>query len=475
MNPKIRKFVSLVMSVIYIGAIYILFITVEWGCEHYIPFKPENLDSVISNTRIVLLWFGMTLFLIRLVEFISSLFNSVRSTASIKLLQDISIILVWFFSVLFLLVIVYNQSISSLVAASSVTIAIIGFSIRTILLDLVSGVAMGLEKPFSIGDWIAYGNETGQVIQTNWRVTRIVTRDGVEVIIPNSMLALESFMNYNQPQRHFRVTVDIALDHMVDREKVENLLLSAANKVETVRKAPKKADVKIKEITMEGIIWSVRFWIDSYEQKDYIVYDVESNVLKNMKYASIPMLGPKRNIHIQRVKEENRKEQLIVLLQRIQLFRMLPFEDLIYLAEEMIEKRYEKEQIVTNQGDAGDSVFVVAEGLLSVELEQSNPNLEVALLSAGDFFGEMSLLLGEPRSATIRTKKSTLCYELKRELFTHLAEKNPDLIQELSILLAERKVHNKKMIDNVEQNGIAEAQRVEEKQIFLKIRSLFMA
>lgn len=460
----------LLMTLLVLGLIE----AADWTSHTFFDVKAGRFDILINNAIILAVWGGTTLFFIRFSIFLGGLFNTDEVSYASKLIADIYAIMIWFFSILGLFVIVYDESIAGLITASSVTIAIIGFAIRTIVLDFISGIAMGLEKPFHIGDWIEYENTIGAIEQINWRVTRIVTRDGIQVIIPNSHLASIPFHNYNMPRKHFRVAIELIVDYNIDVKRVEHLLLTAANKVEALANAPKKPDTKIREFMPDGVHWQLRFWIDDYAKKDNLTYEVQTNILNNLKFSGITMLGEKQTVFLRKNPvERDRENSVKALLKNINLFTSLPDEDIDTLAKNLQVLTFVAGETVIRQGDRGDSMYVVAEGLLAVSIEDSGETIEVAKIAPGDFFGEMSLLLNEPRSASIVAASEAVIYELHREPLAEIFTHNPTCLDHLSEVLTARRLHNANIVTQHVLRHEQDTKNQAENSILLKLKSLF--
>jgi CRP-like cAMP-binding protein len=98
--------------------------------------------------------------------------------------------------------------------------------------------------------------------------------------------------------------------------------------------------------------------------------------------------------------------------------------------------------LVIGQGDEGDTLYVIAEGALDVLVrpKPSDDPMRVASLSPGDFFGEMSLLTGEPRRADVHTATPVLIYELARETVAQLIDRRPVIADRLARAVSERKI-----------------------------------
>src|SRR5690606_18256769 len=101
-------------------------------------------------------------------------------------------------------------------------------------------VALGLEAPFRIGDWIEIdGTIRGKVIEIGWRTTRLLTRNDTYMILPNSQISRQRMTNFSAPKRHYRATLEIVLGHDISVSQGKELLATAAASTKSVMKSPK--------------------------------------------------------------------------------------------------------------------------------------------------------------------------------------------------------------------------------------------
>lgn len=128
------------------------------------------------------------------------------------------------------------------------------------------------------------------------------------------------------------------------------------------------------------------------------------------------------------------------ILAQVRLFSHLPDEDLAQLAGKLLRRRFERDQIIFHKNDPGSTLYIIISGKVKIVLPSPDgENVLVALLSTGDFFGELSLFDGEPRSATAIAADSTEILTLdQKDLFTYLAEHSQaavEILGELSLRL----------------------------------------
>ncbi|WP_162129865.1 mechanosensitive ion channel family protein [Nitratireductor aquibiodomus] len=162
------------------------------------------------------------------------------------------------------IMLVIGQSWSGAIAGSGLIIAVIGFALRGTLADVFAGIAVGIEAPYRIGDWVSINDQTrGRVIEIGWRTTRLFTRDDTYVILPNSQIAQQKLTNYSAPNRKYRAQVEVVLSHDLSVTDARALLTEAAARSPVIVSVP-KPDVRVASYDLDGIRYHVRFWVPSF-------------------------------------------------------------------------------------------------------------------------------------------------------------------------------------------------------------------
>lgn len=183
-----------------------------------------------------------------------------------KLLQELVSVALFIAAAIATIILVFGQSMSGALAGSGLVLAVLGFAIRNALADVLSGIALGLEAPYRIGDWVEIDNAIrGRIVEIGWRTTRLFTRDDTYTILPNSQIARQRLTNYSAPRRHYRTNVRILLNHDVPVRQAKSILAEAAATPSIILTTP-APDVKVVSYDAEGILYAVRFWVPSFAE-----------------------------------------------------------------------------------------------------------------------------------------------------------------------------------------------------------------
>lgn len=183
-------------------------------------------------------------------------------------------------------------------ASSGLIIAVLGFSIRHVVADTLAGVALGIEGPFRIGDWVRIDDRIiGKVIEIGWRTTRLLTPDSTYLILPNSQISKQRIINYSAPQRQFRTSISITLDHSVPVATARTVLLSAMKKSQLINQDP-APDVRIASYNENGIQYTMRYWLPGFIAK----IDARDEILGHTDETlrNIGIAGYRRHITVMR-------------------------------------------------------------------------------------------------------------------------------------------------------------------------------
>ncbi|WP_415183271.1 mechanosensitive ion channel family protein [Phaeovulum sp.] len=181
-------------------------------------------------------------------------------------------------------------------AGSGLILAMLGFAIRNVVADTLSGVALGIEGPFRIGDWIEIdGIARGRVIEIGWRTTRVLTRDATYAILPNSQIARQRITNYSAPKPQYRAQISITLDHAMPISAARKVMLTALQEAKLILQDP-APDVRVLAYEEQGITYAVRYWLSRFERDADCRDEVYSLIDDALRREG--MIAPRRRIEL---------------------------------------------------------------------------------------------------------------------------------------------------------------------------------
>ena len=163
------------------------------------------------------------------------------------------------------------------VATSAVGAVVLGFALQDTLGNAFAGLAIQSEKPFNIGHWITVGEHEGRVAEVTWRATKLRTKTGNFVIVPNSEIGKAAIINYSEPAAPMRLFVDVGVTYDAPPNHVKSVILDALGHCALVLTAP-APDVLVHDFASSSITYRVRFWIEDFERDSVASDQVRSAI-----------------------------------------------------------------------------------------------------------------------------------------------------------------------------------------------------
>jgi branched-chain amino acid transport system substrate-binding protein len=367
---------------------------------------------------------------------------------------------------------VFDQKLTSLLATSGVLAMIIGLAIQVNISNIFSGIVINIEQPFRIGDWIKIDHKfKGKVIDITWRTTRILTPQGNILSFPNGYTSESPINNYCFPDQYIWVKIVVHVSPEYPPEKIEKICIDALLSIDGLVK--EKTPIVRFELSDWSADYVVLFCIDDYEDKFKYKSMAFRRIWTHLNRIGIEPAIKKQEIHVFKGAKNRGEAALspIAILQEIDIFNSFPEEIKRDLSLKMHQKTYQSEEAIIKQGDPGDSLFIVVEGSVSVRIKINNKNVEVDRMGANAFFGEMALLTGEPRTASIVAISDCILYEITKNDISPLFSHYPEIIDILSKELTRRTLNRQKKKDKYnEENTDKDALN---KSFFSKISNFF--
>lgn len=373
-----------------------------------------------------------------------------------RLIVQITTFVIYLLAAICIVGFVFGQSVTGFFATSGVVGVILGFALRSLILDVFSGVAMNIDQPFQMGDWVEVRLRglpafTGRVLELHWRTARLIDPFGNLIVIPNSQLAGAVVQNFTKPTVASMFDVLVWLDFDVPEARAVQILrgavLSATEKPGMLKTPPPA--VRVQTIEDYRVQYRVFFHIDRSQIGPLVARDnVNRAILDQLHRGGLAPAVPKRDIFQssmpERMLDSQRLADRKTLLARVELFAGMEDEDITLLAEGAVVRRFGEGETVIAQGEEGDSMFIVIEGLLQVLVTRPGEDkpVPVAQVFAGSFFGEMSLLTGAPRSVTVRALTDASCFEVQKDVMTGIFERRPEIATRIGRRVARRQTQN---------------------------------
>jgi small-conductance mechanosensitive channel/CRP-like cAMP-binding protein len=320
---------------------------------------------------------------------------------------------------------------------SAVGAVVIGFALQDTLGNTFAGLAIQVEKPFRVDQWVKIGALEGRVAAITWRATRLVTKNGDAVIVPNNVVSKEAIVNYSEPSARTRLFVDVGASYLAPPDQVRAVVREALRDAALVLADP-APEIVVADFGASAITYRIKFWIADWGVDDPARDQVRTCVYYAFRRHGIEIPYPIQ-VHYQAPavsaslsSDAERRE----FIDAADLFRPLAPADRAHLGGVARERLFGAGQTIVRQDDSGDSMFVVGRGRVRVTIDPGRA--EVATIPAGGYFGEMSLLTGQPRTASVTAIDECLLLEIGATDFRQIALAQPGVLEQLMIAVAQR-------------------------------------
>ena len=361
--------------------------------------------------------------------------------ATPSILIGVSSFLVYFATAYIIAAVVFDIPVTGALVSSGIVLGVIGLSLQGTISDVFSGIFISLERPFRIGDWIVTEDDRlGKVIEIDWRATRLLSFNNTVFVVPNSKMANSTIENRAEPDSLYGHYFYVSMAPEAPIGLVRRVLLEAVLSSPYVQSDP-PPNVNLAKANQRPYQYLVYVYFENYETSWRGNADIQPRIHDYLKRAGLSVAGESHDLRYRRMQELPSEEPPIQqLLAEIHLFQSLSTEELNLLSQGVRTSRYRPGDYVIREGEAGDSLLVITTGLVNVT--RSNPKgkqVSVSRLGMGQCVGEMSLLTGRPRSATVQAVTESEVVEIPKDRMNALFEKRADLIDELARTMSERR------------------------------------
>ena len=340
---------------------------------------------------------------------------------------------------------------SSIVTTSAILTAVIAFAMQDTLGNVLAGVAVQLDNSVRIGDWIRVDTVSGRVRDIRWRSTLIETRNWETVVIPNSMLMkarVEILGQRDGAPLQWRRVLDFMVDPGVPPARVIAIVeddmreLSIAN----VARTPAPSCV-LKGFEEGNLRYQLRYFLTEINEDDLTDSMVRVHLFASLQRAGIRVAEPQRTVHAvardEAHAESVRRRELTRRLQALASvppFAKLPAETKADIAERLQYAPFARGDIMTKQGNTAHWLYILAYGEAEVLYEPPGgaPSV-IGTVRAGEFFGEMALITGDARTATVVAKTDVECYRLDRASFQEFLLGRAEISEDITRVMGGRR------------------------------------
>jgi small-conductance mechanosensitive channel len=484
MQSEIRK--QIVIFLAFAGIVVFLLLVfpfVEKPLVDYVESFFNSTDKHMGTTAAsllgvflkiikIILWMILVIVVVRILSNIIT--NTIlRNTGSYEittLLRNVFSIVIYVIAFTMLVKSQFDTDLTTFFAGSTIIAVVLGLALQDTLGNLFAGISMQADQPFQIGDVINIPNKGSGVVENlSWRGVKIRTFQNKIIVISNSILGKEAIEVAPKENLNARITFFNTL-YSVSPTKTIHLIRDVVRQVENVSSKIRPV-VRIKNLGENGLDWEVKYWLEDYTKYN----DTDALVRQRIWYAfqreGIHFAFPTRTIyHESQSLEPDFAESVNEIFERlceVPLFAPLTDDETQKLAESCEAKIFSPNEPIVRKGQEGNSMFVVHRGSVNIQVKENGFAKTVATLQEGEVFGEMGLFTGEPRTANVVAAEETEVLEIKHTAVKPLFETNPNLVEELSQIIAERSI----LLSNAKET--ATVTETEKEGVFSSIKKYF--
>lgn len=430
-EPALKRKLRLPVNLLLV---YLVLIALLVGVQRYVPVVrgPLHLAALFVLALAIILAVSFGLFDLFLGRY--------RKVHLPAIVRDIAVLVVYALTIIIVLS-RHGVNLTSIVTTSAVLTAVIGFALQDLLSNIISGIALQLEQPFKTDDWVMFDEQEGRVLEINWRSTKIQTLHNDIVVIPNNVITRAPLINLSSPTPIHRRKLKIGLRYETPPNEAKASILKAVRSVAGVLEEPEPY-VLLRGYDDCSIGYRIHFFIEDIPRKDRIEDEVYTRIWYQLKRDGHSIPFPIRDVNLREVatEEEHQREreraELDRFLRNIPLLQPLSSDERNRLAPLIRRERFGAGETIIHVGEPGDCLYIMASGQVDVFTQE---DLCVGTLTEGSYFGEMSLMTGETRSATVVATVDCELYIVDKAAFEAVLVNNEALVDTIVAQLQQRR------------------------------------
>jgi hypothetical protein len=310
----------------------------------------------------------------------------------------------------------------------------LGLALQKTLGDLFSGIALSLEAPFRLGDWIELGDGTlGEVVDLSWRATHLRGWDNATHIIPNARMAGEPIKNFHGENHPYAPWYFVKIPAEVDPRFATALLLDAAMRCENVLKIPNPL-VRLADATSVPYSYMVWVHLRNYPAMFRAREELYRKIHRGLQQAGIDVAPQVHELCTRRAKVTSGELPTIALaLKAIDFADALSDGELMQIAARSEYRYHDTGHVLLAEGAVSDAFYVIAGGLVDTAVRLPNgPRKSVETLGPGKHFGIDAMLTPEPSFLEYVAKTDVTLIHIDFDCVRQIVDARPELAERLA-------------------------------------------
>ncbi|MFM7315657.1 MAG: mechanosensitive ion channel domain-containing protein, partial [bacterium] len=351
-----------------------------------------------------------------------------------RLLVDIVRLFLVLIGVAIVLALVWGVDLGQVAAALGIGSIVIGLAIAEPLGNVFAGLMLLIERPIAVGDWIKIGDDTGQVIEINWRAVHLRTFVRNLIVVPNSTLAKESFANYSRPTRLHSENITLGFSYDDPPNKVRLILLDLLESTPGILSDPPPA-VRVANYADFAVEYKVVFFVADFSKLGPIRDSFMTRVWYAAKREGITIPFPTATEIGYEPKdiEEKARPPIESTIDSLSIFRSLSDEQLSSLKSQTTWRDFARGEVIVSSGSRLTGLYVLASGRVTVsQKDESGNDSDWFEVNPGDIFGESIANGGLTSEYTATANQDTQCLVIDPDFFRKLLFNSPRFSREIA-------------------------------------------
>lgn len=405
-----------------------------------------SVSLAVNVLRIVkiFLWLALVIAIVRFVSYL--IISTIRGSAQTEIASLVKTVLSIIIYIVAFFIIFQSQypnvQLAPLFTGSTIIGIVVGLALQDTLGNLFAGIALQADQPFQVGDVVTVANrQSGVVESVTWRGVKIRTFQNKLLVMSNAVMGKETIEVAPRDNLNARVVFFSTL-YVTSPARVIQLVREAVRQIENVSNKMRPV-VRIRNLGENGIEWEIKYWMDDYTKYNDTDALIRQRVWYLFAREKIDFAYPTHTVYMGSKPAEITHVEFIDTaseqLHNVPIFAPLSDEELEKLAEASTIRIFAPGEPIVHKGREGNSMFVIIRGAVKVQIPESTYQKTINHLKANDFFGEMSLLTGQPRTATVIAEEETEVLQIKKFALKPLFENNPELMRAICEIVEERR------------------------------------
>ncbi len=345
-----------------------------------------------------------------------------------RIISDLLAGVIYLVTFLAIINFVFAVPIGGLLATSGVIAIVLGLALQSSLADVFSGIAVGIERPYTAGDflWIEGGIE-GRVVQVNWRSTHIATVDADVAVIPNSVMAKARLVNHSRPTTVRRRSIIVRLDARERPDRCMGVLTAAVRACMLIEAHPPPSVARI-ELNGDGAGYEIGFSVTSSAAITAARTELLGQVQHHLR-AGISLAVSGRAM-VPPTKIPSQAD----LLEESEWFGVLEPEDRALLAERLREVSLRTGESLISQDEEPQAVFIIVSGAVEISDGASESKRIITRMGPASSLGAIGMITGAPYAANATALTPVRAYRLDKEAISAAMALRPEMVMSLEAL-----------------------------------------